>query len=67
MDTEEELVGDKECLQDIGGGGSSWYTLQVLIGNSPVGIATVPSSVFRYWVGSSLYRQHIFYGTVLVF
>ena len=53
LDAEEELVGDRECLQDIGGGGSSWYSTQVLIGCSPVGTVTVPSSVFRYWVGSS--------------
>jgi len=53
MDAEEGLVGDRECLRDTGGGGSSWYVLQVLIGNSPAGMATVPSSVFRYWVGSS--------------
>jgi len=46
-------VGDRECLRDIGGGGPSWYSLQVLIGNSPAGMPTVPSSVFRYWVGSS--------------
>jgi len=53
LDAEEELVGDKECLRDTGGGGSSWYVLQVLIGNFLAGMATVPSSVFRYWVGSS--------------
>jgi len=53
MGAEEELVGDRECLRDTGGKGSSWYVLQVLIGNSPVGMVTVPSSVFRYWVGSS--------------
>jgi len=46
-------VGDMECLRDTGGGGSSWYAIQVLIGHFPAGISTVPSSVFRYWVGSN--------------
>jgi len=53
MGTEAGLVGDRECLQDTGEGGLSWYSTQVLIGDSPVGTVTVPSSVFRYWVGSS--------------
>jgi len=53
MGAESGLVGDRECLQDTGGGGSSWYSLQVLIGDSPEGMVTMPSSVFRYWVGSS--------------
>jgi len=46
-------VGDRECLWDTGEGGLSWYVLQVLMGNTLAGMATVPSSVFRYWVGSS--------------
>jgi len=53
MGTEAGLIGDRECLQDTGGGGSSWYSLHVLIGDSPEGTVTVPSSVFKYWVGSS--------------
>ena len=28
------LVGDRECLQDTGGGGSSWYSLQGATGDS---------------------------------
>jgi len=46
-------VGDRECLRDTGGEGSSWYSVQTLRGGSPLGTVTVPSSVFRYWVGSS--------------
>ena len=53
LDAESGLVGDRECLRDTGGGRSSWYSLQVLIGDSPEGMVTVPSSVFKYWVGSS--------------
>jgi len=52
MGTEEGLVGDRECLRDTGEG-SLWYSTQVLIGCSPAGTVSVPSSVFRYWVGSS--------------
>ena len=48
MGAEEGLVGDKECLRDTGEGGSSWYFIQVLIGDSPKGTVTVLSSVFRY-------------------
>jgi len=53
MGAEVGLVGDRECLRDTGGGGSSWYSLQVPIGDSFEDKVTVPSSVFRYWVGSS--------------
>jgi len=50
---EEGLVGNRECLRDTGGGGSSWYSVQVLIGDSFEDKVTVLSSVFKYWVGSS--------------
>jgi len=53
MGAEEGLVGDRECLRDTGEGGPSWYAFQVLIGDSPGGTVTMPSSVFKYWVGSS--------------
>jgi len=46
-------VGDRECLRDTGGGGSLWYCVQTLRGGSFEDKVTVPSSVFRYWVGSS--------------
>jgi len=39
-------------LWDTGEGGLSWYSLQVLIGDSFEDKVTVLSSVFRYWVGS---------------
>jgi len=53
MGTEEGLVGNRECLRDTGGRGSSWYSLQVSIGDSFEDKVTVLSSVFKYWVGSS--------------
>jgi len=62
MGAEEGLVGDRECLRDTGEGGSSWYSTQVLIGHFPVGTVTVPSSVFRYWVGSSFKGSASFIG-----
>jgi len=53
MGAEEGLVGDRECLWDTGGGGSLWYSVQTLRGDSFEDKVTVLSSVFRYWVGSS--------------
>ena len=53
MGAEEELVGDRECLWDTGLGGLSWYSVHTLRGGSLLAKWTVPSSVFRYWVGSS--------------
>jgi len=45
-------VGDRECLRDTGEG-LSWYSVHTLRGGSLLAKWTVPSSVFRYWVGSS--------------
>ena len=45
-------MGNRECFRDTGGGGSSWYSLHVLMGDSFEDKVTVLSSVFRYWVGS---------------
>jgi len=53
MGAEEGFLGDRECLRDTGEGESSWYSIQVLIGDSFEDKVTVPSSVFKYWVGSS--------------
>ena len=46
-------MGDRECLRDIGEGGASWYSIHTLRGGSLLAKWTVPSSVFRYQVGSS--------------
>jgi len=52
MGAEEGLVGDRECLRDTGGGGSSWYSLQGAIGDSPDDRVCSLPSLARYWVGS---------------
>jgi len=52
LDADEELVGDRECLRDTGGE-SLWNSVHTLRGGSLLAKWTVPSSVFRYWVGSS--------------
>jgi len=52
MGTEEGLVGNRECLRDTGGGGSSWYSLQGAIGDSPDDRVCSLPSLTGYWVGS---------------
>jgi len=53
MGAKEGLVGVRECLRDIGEGGALWYSVHTLRGGSLLAKWTVPSSVFRYWVGSN--------------
>jgi len=53
MGAEEELVGDRECLRDTGLSGALWYSVHTLRGGSLLAKWTVPSLVFRYWVGSN--------------
>jgi len=48
----KRLVGDRECLQDTGGGGSSWYSLQGAIGDCPKDKVCVWPSLVGYWLGS---------------
>ena len=45
-------MGDRECLWDTGGGGSSWYSLQGVMGDSPGDKVCSLPSLAGYWIGS---------------